>query len=243
MAAKELDDAFKALDAKKITTADAAEVEALRDLYDAYDSFCSDYGFAAASDRSATTKDVAKGEAGYADSVQKLEDELSAAKVAEAKAMMIKLPANPTPAQRAEVEAARAAYEALTLAEKAKVVGTLQYDNLIDAEEALEVNDLFAVESLKITASSKATKGAMTISWRVKGDAAAADGFRIYRSTKANKGFKLYFDTKSPEKTKYKNTKNLKKGTTYYYKVRAYKVVDGKTYFSDFSNKAYRKAK
>ncbi len=83
----------------------------------------------------------------------------------------------------------------------------------------------------------------MTISWRVKGDAAAADGFRIYRSTKANKGFKLYFDTKSPEKMKYKNTKNLKKGTTYYYKVRAYKVVDGKTYFSDFSNKAYRKAK
>ena len=58
-----------------------------------------------------------------------------------------------------------------------------------------------------------------------------------------NKGFKLFFDTKDPSKTKYKNTKSLKKGTTYYYKVRAYKVVDGKTYFSDFSNKAYRKAK
>ena len=98
-----------------------------------------------------------------------------------------------------------------------------------------------AVTSLKIKASSKATKGAMTIKWRViDGDKSAAAGYQVWRSTKANKGFKKMITTK---KMTYKNTKGLKKGTTYYYRVRAYARVDGKLYFSDYSNKAFRKAK
>ena len=55
-----------------------------------------------------------------------------------------------------------------------------------------------------------------------------------------NSGYKKAFTT---TKMSYKNTKGLKKGVKYYYKVRAYKVVDGKTYYSDWSNKAYRVAK
>ena len=51
------------------------------------------------------------------------------------------------------------------------------------------------------------------------------------------------FTTTDNAKRTYKNTKSLKKGTRYYYKIRAYKVVDGKTYYSDWSNKAYRIAK
>ena len=43
-------------------------------------------------------------------------------------------------------------------------------------------------------------------------------------------------------KKTYKNTK-VTKGTKYYYKVRAYKTVDGVKYYSDWSNKAYRVAK
>ena len=62
----------------------------------------------------------------------------------------------------------------------------------------------------------------------------------VYKSTKANKGFKKAFTTSNMT---YKNTKGLKKGTRYYYKVRAYKVVEGVTYYSDWSNKAFRIAK
>ena len=227
--AKQIKDAYDALKNKDITTADAEAIEALRTLLDAHADFVKDY----------KVVDTLTATA-YETKVVALEDKLSDAKVAEVKAMMIKLPTNPTAAQRAEVEAARAAYEALTLAEKAKIVGELPYQNLIDAEEALDVLSVYAVKGLKLTASSKATKGAITVKWTVKGDAAAADGYQVWKSTKMNKGYKKAFTT---TKTTYKNTKGLKKGVKYYYKVRAYIVVDGKNVYSDWSNKAYRTAK
>ena len=129
------------------------------------------------------------------------------------------------------------------------VEGYAAYDiavkTLIDAETLLGLNTedpAMAVKAFKIKASSKATKGAMTIKWRViDGDKSAAAGYQVWRSTKANKGFKKMITTK---KMSYKNTKGLKKGTTYYYRVRAYaKTAEGKLVYSDFSNKAYRKAK
>ena len=69
------------------------------------------------------------------------------------------------------------------------------------------------------------------------------DGYEIYKSTKKNSGYKHAFTTKNPENKWYKNTAGLKKGTMYYYKVRAFVEVDGQKYYSDWSNKAYRKAK
>ena len=114
------------------------------------------------------------------------------------------------------------------------------YTELVAAETLLGLNQespAKAVESLKIVARSTAKKGSIKVKWTVKGEA-DIDGYQIWKSKKANSGYKKAFTT---TKKTYKNTKGLKKGTKYYYKVRAYVVVEGKTYYSDWSNKAFRK--
>ena len=111
-----------------------------------------------------------------------------------------------------------------------------EYSKLVDLQKLVAGN----VETLKLTAKSSAKKGSITVKWTVKGDASAADGYQVWKSTKQSKGYKKAITT---TKKSYKNTKGLKKGTRYYYKVRAYKVVDGKNVYSDWSNKAYRVAK
>lgn len=59
-----------------------------------------------------------------------------------------------------------------------------------------------------------------------------AHGYEIYRSTKKKSGYKKITDTK---KTSYKN-KKLKSKKKYYYKVRAYRIVNGKKYYSSYSS-------
>ena len=67
------------------------------------------------------------------------------------------------------------------------------------------------------------------------------DGVEIYRSTKRNSGYgKTPFFT--TEKDAYYNTA-IKKGTTYYYRVRGYVVIDGQKYYTDYSRKAIRTVK
>ncbi|WP_425756688.1 fibronectin type III domain-containing protein [Ihubacter sp. rT4E-8] len=169
------------------------------------------------------------------------------------------LPINITMADKEAVEAARALYDAY-VAEYSDpdsgVLGDARNDfstdsariaELIAAEKELEkaaekekAAQIKAVESLKVKASSKAAKGKITVKWTVKGDASGIDGYRVYKSKKANSGYKFIGKTK---KLSMANKKDLKKGTRYFYKVRAYKVVDGKTYYSDYSNKANRIAK
>ena len=82
------------------------------------------------------------------------------------------------------------------------------------------------ISSISNTASRTAT-----IKWKgVNG----ANGYKIYRSTTNKAGsFKLIKTVKLGSKT-YKDTK-LKKGQTYYYKVRAYRNVDGKQVLGSLS--------
>ena len=163
------------------------------------------------------------------------------AKADEVEAAIAKIDASAKPLDIAAIKAAREAYDALgEVGLDANANQRAMYHKLLSLENLAKAESIAAVEALKITASSKATKGAITVTWKVAGDKAAADGYQIWKSTKKNSGFKKAFTT---TKTSYKNTKGLKKGVRYYYKVRAYVVVEGKTYYSDWSNKAYRVVK
>lgn len=84
------------------------------------------------------------------------------------------------------------------------------------------------VVKLKVKKSSKRS---VKISWKKQKN---VSGYEVYRSTKKNKSFKKITTLKKAGKVIYVN-KKLKKGKTYYYKVRAYKVVSGKKVYGKFS--------
>lgn len=90
-------------------------------------------------------------------------------------------------------------------------------------------------------------KKAIRITWYDKaGMEVNFDGVEVYRSVKKNKGYgkKAFYETKDGQyEGYYINTKNLKKGTRYYYKVRGYVVLDGQKYFTEYSYKAFRTVK
>ena len=226
---KAIEDQYKAINKDgKATLEEADAVKALRAAVDAYND-----GWDEFAENLEDNAGFVKPALSVAN-LEKFEKDIFNAQVDAVESAIAKLPADGS--DITATKAARKAYDALTLCQKVTVADKY-YDKLVDVEKVIGK----AVTSLKIKASSKATKGAMTIKWRViDGDKSAAAGYQVWRSTKANKGFKKMITTK---KMTYKNTKNLKKGTTYYYRVRAYARVDGKLYFSDFSNKAYRKAK
>lgn len=214
-----LDDLVKAIEKDgKVTLEDRNDVKALVDGIDAYNNLYADNGYGLVADYTAA-KDY---EALIFDlDVIAVNNQIAA------------LPAYG--ATTAQIKAARDAVDALGFKGICKI-----NKNMLTKLNRLEDSLGYEVEALKITASSTAKKGSITVKWTVKGNAAAADGYQIWKSTKKNSGYKKAFTT---TKKSYKNTKGLKKGTRYYYKVRAYKVVDGKNVYSDWSNKAYRKAK
>ena len=98
------------------------------------------------------------------------------------------------------------------------------------------------VKNTKVKASSTSRKGYIKIKWKKRSDY-KVDYYQIYRSTKKTSGFKYYGKTDSGSKRTYKNTKNLKKGKTYYYKVRGVRKIDGKKYYTKWSNVTWKKAK
>lgn len=74
----------------------------------------------------------------------------------------------------------------------------------------------------------KAGKKKATVTWN---EADNADGYQVCRCTTK---YGTYTAVKSTTATKFVN-KNLKKGKTYYYKVRAYRIVDGERLYGNFS--------
>ena len=80
--------------------------------------------------------------------------------------------------------------------------------------------------------SVKNTKGRKAVlKWKkVKN----ADGYVVYRATKKNGKYAAVKTINKGKKVTFTN-KNLKKGKTYYYKIKAYKKVNGKKALGQFS--------
>ena len=124
-----------------------------------------------------------------------------------------------------------------------KVVITAQKITSADDNAAL----IEAVKNTRLVARSmyaKAPSGKKSIKvywFNRDGSELNFDGYEVYRSLKKDSGYgtKPIFKT---TKARYYNTA-IKKGTKYYYKVRAYKVINGEKVYTQYSLKAWRTAK
>ena len=117
-------------------------------------------------------------------------------------------------------------------------------DKILTTEEKVTIASLkevakrdFGAKSKKIT--KKNGKKAVTLSWAAP-EGVDVDGYEIFRSTKKNSGYgtEPYFETPN---TSYTNSKGLKSGKTYYYKVRAFVEINGERHYTDYCTKASRK--
>ncbi|MCI5594639.1 MAG: hypothetical protein MR358_08565, partial [Clostridiales bacterium] len=131
-------------------------------------------------------------------------------------------------------EAARAAYEALPLEGKAMLVDTLAYDNLIDAEEALEINIAFGdaeakayVQDLAVTVRTAKVGKKVKVTVNADVQTLVDNGFTVeykfYKSTKKSSGYK---NTVNKAANTYTNT-NPVKGKNYYKVKLVVKNADG----------------
>ena len=232
---KAIDEMIKALPAK-LTAADKEAVYAILDAIEAYN------------DEEMYTADYSASQTEKAENAFKAVRAAVLADVHAAIAAIDVEDAESVEAARAAVDAFVAEYTDAYAADKVDGVRhgyhAIDYikniDKLTYAEAQVALAKIEAVEALKITAKSSAKKGSITVKWTVKGDTSAVEGYEIWKSTKHSSGYKKAFTT---EKMSYKNTKGLKKGTRYYYKVRAIAYVEGEKITSDWSNKARRIAK
>lgn len=121
-------------------------------------------------------------------------------------------------------------------------------DGLQTAKQKEEVARLQRIKkgvaATKIKLSSNLVKKGIRLKW-TKSKGFKMDYYEVFRSTKRYSGFgkKAFFTTKNGSAKSYTNTKGLKKGRRYYYKVRGVRILDGEKYYTGYSNKAWRTTK
>ena len=97
------------------------------------------------------------------------------------------------------------------------------------------------VEATTLKLSSEIANKGIKIKW-TKSPGYKMDYYEVYRSLKKSSGYgktPLYV-TSSGSKTSYTNSKDLKEGTRYYFKIRGVRVINGEKYYTKWSTKANR---
>ena len=225
----------------KVTAADKEAVKAAKEAYDAYRAECTSGIYGTGGINHTNTYNFA----GALANIQTAEltaivDAVKALNNKKALGMLTADDLKAVQEAQAMIDAYTAEYADNTVAPQERLLAAITKDvNALATADAVK-----KVESVQLKVRSTVGKGYIKITWRfAKGDSEGIQYYEVYRSTKRNSGFKKIYTTKDGNKMTYKNTKNLKKGKTYFYKVRAVKVVNDVKYTSDWSNKAYRTAK
>ena len=93
------------------------------------------------------------------------------------------------------------------------------------------------VENTKVISLKAEALGAkkVKLTWKKSNSGYAVDYFQIWRSQKKSSGYKKIFNGSSGAVRYYINTKQLQPNTTYWYKVRGVRNVDGKLVYTDFT--------
>ena len=100
------------------------------------------------------------------------------------------------------------------------------------------------VQNTTLKAKSSAGKDLIRLRW-TKSWGYKVDYYQVFRSTQKSSGYgkNAFYTTKSGTQKTYKNTKQLKKGRRYYYKVRGVRKIGGELVYTRWSTKANRIAK
>ncbi len=117
-------------------------------------------------------------------------------------------------------------------------------DELEELKEEVATQDqIIAVRTATVKAATTVLKSGskrkIKITWT---NSKKIDGmkYQIYKSTSKYTGYSKIYTASGLKLT---NTSSIKKGKTYYYKVRGYKYIDGKYYYTDWSNVTYKTVK
>ena len=75
----------------------------------------------------------------------------------------------------------------------------------------------------------------MRIDWKKKNTGYDVDYYQVYRSTKKSSGYKRIYTTRDSKEKSCTNFRDVKPNTTYWYKVRGVRVIDGETVYTPFT--------
>ena len=117
-------------------------------------------------------------------------------------------------------------------------------DEMAELKEEVETqNQIIAVRTATVKAATTAIKSGskrkVKITW-TNSKSISGMKYQVYKSTSKYTGYSKIYTTSGLKLT---NTSGIKKGKTYYYKVRGYKYINGKYYYTDWSNVTYKTVK
>lgn len=115
-------------------------------------------------------------------------------------------------------------YKVRAYAKFGKTTKYSSYSAVVCAQPELSETQISSIYSIGTTS--------LKLKWEKVSDAA---GYKIYRKTGKNGKYTCVKTISKASTTAWKNS-GLKKGTNYYYKIRAYKKVNGKTNYSSYSS-------